>query len=296
MIQIFCPSTIKPKPTIQKKAENQVFFGAKTDELIDYWKSETHSSKKANVFLSERELIDKAKQSKFTVVSPHMVLIDKRANISEGTVIMPFTWILGNVSIGKNSVVGPFVAIGPKSDTDTINIGDNSRITLFSTLEGNPTVGNNVTVGPHSRLREDSIIKDNAKIGFAVEVQNSTIGEYSKAQHMTGLENTTVGKHVNIGGLSCTSTYNPFNKTNRTDVVIGDNSNLGANVILEGPLTLPNKTMVASKSFIRNQDLPSPYISQNNGNELPEGSLLVSRPEGISVKPGWYDKQVSRSS
>ena len=63
-------------------------------------------------------------------------------------------------------------------------------------------------IGPCARLRPDGRLSGDAHIGNFVEVKNATIGEGSKASHLTYIGDSRIGRDVNIGAgvVTCNTT------------------------------------------------------------------------------------------
>ena len=101
-----------------------------------------------------------------------------------------------DTKIGKNVSIEPYVVIGEK-----VKIQNNVKIFSFSHLE-NVKIENNVKVGPYARLRPGTILKSGSRVGNFVEVKKSTIGKNSKANHLSYIGDSFLGKNVNIGAGS----------------------------------------------------------------------------------------------
>ena len=61
------------------------------------------------------------------------------------------------------------------------------------------TVADGVTVGPFAHIRPGSSLAKDVHIGNFVEVKGSSIGENTKAGHLTYIGNCQVGSNVNFG-------------------------------------------------------------------------------------------------
>ena len=146
-----------------------------------------------------------------------------------------------DTKIGKNVIIEPYVVIGSK-----VKIGNNVIIKSFSHLE-NCKVENKVEIGPFARIRPGTILKEGSKIGNFIEIKKSTLGKNSKANHLTYIGDSIIGKSVNIGAGTITCNYDGFKKSKtkiKDDVFIGSNSSLVA------PLTIGEKSVVGAGSVI----------------------------------------------
>ena len=146
-----------------------------------------------------------------------------------------------DTKIGKNVVIEPYVVFGSK-----VKIGNNVTIKSFSQLE-NCKIENKVDIGPYARIRPGSILKEGSKVGNFVEIKKSTLGKKSKANHLTYIGDSIIGKSVNIGAGTITCNYDGIKKSKtkiKDDVFIGSNSSLVA------PLTIGEKSVVGAGSVI----------------------------------------------
>jgi bifunctional UDP-N-acetylglucosamine pyrophosphorylase/glucosamine-1-phosphate N-acetyltransferase len=132
-------------------------------------------------------------------------------------------------------------------------------------------IGPGAEVGPFARLRPGAQLGAKSKIGNFVEVKNSTIGEGTKASHLTYLGDATVGAHANIGAGTITCNYDGFDKY-RT--VIGDEAFVGSHSALVAPVSIGARVYTAAGSVITT--------------DVPEGDLGIARGRQAN-KRGWAD-------
>ena len=172
----------------------------------------------------------------------------------------------GNVELGEN------VSIGPNCVIKNALIGNNSKIEAFSHIDG-AHVGENCVIGPYARLREGSQIQASAKVGNFVETKNTVLGERSKANHLTYLGDTKIGKDTNVGAGTITCNYDGKNKHK---TVVGDESFVGSNSALVAPVTIGSNATVAAGSVITK--------------DVPDNSLGVARSKQSNVE-NWSKKK-----
>ena len=146
-----------------------------------------------------------------------------------------------DTKIGKKVTIEPYVVIG-----SNVKIGNNVIIKSFSHLE-NCKLENKVEIGPYARIRPGSILKEGSRIGNFVEIKKSTLGKKSKANHLTYIGDSLIGKSVNIGAGTITCNYDGLNK-NQTK--IKDNVFIGSNSSLVAPVTINKQSMVGAGSVI----------------------------------------------
>ena len=146
-----------------------------------------------------------------------------------------------DTKIGKNVIIEPYVVIGSK-----VKIGNNVLVKSFSHLE-KCKIENKVEVGPYARIRPGVTLKEGSKVGNFVEIKQSTLGKNSKANHLTYIGDSMIGKSVNIGAGTITCNYDGVRK-NKTK--IHDNVFIGSNSSLVAPLIIEEKSVVGAGSVI----------------------------------------------
>ena len=146
-----------------------------------------------------------------------------------------------DTKIGSNVTIEPYVVIGSK-----VKIGNNVIIKSFSHLES-CKIENKVELGPYARIRPNTILKEESKVGNFVEIKKSTLGRKSKINHLSYVGDTQIGKSVNIGAGTITCNYDGVNK-NKTK--IKDNVFIGSNSSLVAPITINNDSIVGAGSVI----------------------------------------------
>lgn len=180
--------------------------------------------------------------------------------IGNDTRISGYTQIFGKTTIGEGCLINNSYIINSLIENET-NI-------LFSYIE-DAIISNRVIVGPFAHLRYKSYIESNAVIGNFVEIKNSTIGEGTKACHLSYIGDTRTGKKCNIGCGSITANYDGKKKY-RTD--IGSHCFIGCNSTLIAPVTIGNNSFIAAGSTITE--------------DVKEDSLAIGRSKQV-IKDGW---------
>ena len=181
-----------------------------------------------------------------TMLDPRTTFIDETVTIGADTVLYPGVFLEGHTSIGPgcvirsasritNSVVGKAVTIQDSSVVDQAVIEDHA------------------TVGPFAHIRPGAVLRKQAKVGNFVEVKNTELGAGSKANHLTYLGDTTVGKRVNIGAGTITCNYDGYKKDRTT---IEDEAFIGSDTQLIAPVKVGKGAVVGSGSTIT-EDVPA---------------------------------------
>lgn len=165
-------------------------------------------------------------------------------------------------------VLGDRVYIGPNSVLRNVRIASDTRVEAFCLLD-EADIGRNCRVGPYARLRPGTQLAEAVHIGNFCEVKASTIGANSKANHLTYIGDTEIGRNVNVGAGTITCNYDGANK-HRT--IIEDDVFIGSDTQLVAPVRVQRgATLAAGTTLTR---------------EAPADQLTLSRARQVSV-PGW---------
>lgn len=198
--------------------------------------------------------------------NPENTVIEKGISIGIDTFIGSGARIFGNTSIGEN------VYITGDSFIENSVIGND--VVIRSSYIEDSTVGDSVTMGPFAHLRPKSILKNEVHIGNFVEVKNSTVGENTKAGHLSYIGDAIVGKDVNMG---CGSILVNYDGKNKHISEIGDGCFVGSNSNIVSPVKIANDTFIAAGTTV---------VSDIEN----EGSLIIGRSETFE-KENWVYKK-----
>jgi bifunctional UDP-N-acetylglucosamine pyrophosphorylase/glucosamine-1-phosphate N-acetyltransferase len=121
-----------------------------------------------------------------------------------------------------------------------------------------------VIVGPFALLRGGNHLKAGARVGNFVEVKKSTIGEGTKAMHLTYLGDARIGSKTNIGAGTITCNYDGFLK-NAT--VIGNQAFVGSDSTLVAPVRVGDGAYVAAGSTIT-ENVPADALGIARGRQM----------------------------
>ena len=185
--------------------------------------------------------------------------IDIRGNVEVGAdcVIDVNVIFEGDVELGDN------VEIGANSVISDTKIDNGTKILPFSHIVQSK-IGKDCSIGPYARLREGSIIENEAKIGNFVETKKSTIGKSSKANHFSYLGDAQIGDNVNIGAGTITCNYDGKDK-HKTN--IGEGSFIGTNSSLVAPINIGKNAYVGAGSTIT-KDIPDDALGVGRGKQI----------------------------
>ncbi len=168
------------------------------------------------------------------------------------------------VLIGKVRLAAA-VRIGPNCVITDSEIGAGTEIFANCVID-NAVVAENCRIGPFARLRPGANLHHDVHIGNFVEVKNTEVGAGSKANHLTYLGDSRVGKDVNVGAGSITCNYDGANKW---PTVIDDGASIGSGTMMIAPVRIGAGATIGAGSTI--------------GTSTPAGKLTLERSSQITV-------------
>jgi len=201
-----------------------------------------------------------------TLKDPQTTYIDEGVTIGKDTVIGPNTHLLGRTVIGERCRID-----GSAYLTD-VEIGDEVHL-KFSVVLTDSRIAGGAIIGPFAHLRPGNSLGRNVHIGNFVEAKAATIGEGTKANHLTYLGDCTIGRDTNIGAGTITCNYDGFKKYRTT---IGDRVQVGSDSTLVAPVSLGDDVYVATASTVRH--------------DVPTGALVFNQREE-RLREGWTERK-----
>ena len=108
-------------------------------------------------------------------------------------------------------------------------------------------IGENCAIGPFARLRPETEMASNTKVGNFVEIKKAVIGEGSKVNHLSYVGDAEVGTNVNVGAGTITCNYDGANKHK---TILEDDVFVGSNSAIVAPVTIGKGTTLGAGSTI----------------------------------------------
>jgi bifunctional UDP-N-acetylglucosamine pyrophosphorylase / glucosamine-1-phosphate N-acetyltransferase len=201
-----------------------------------------------------------------TIQLPETVLVDPDVTVGEDTILEPCVQLLGKTKIGTRCTIRTGSVLHDTALGDDVLVEPHCVFTQ-SRLESE------VVIGPFARLRPESHLLKGARIGNFVEIKKSTIGEGTKAPHLSYIGDTKIGSKSNIGAGTITCNYDGFTKHPTT---IGNRVFVGSDSVLVAPVRLGDGAYIAAGSV----------ITEN----VPSDALGIGRSRQ-SIKPNWASKK-----
>lgn len=205
-----------------------------------------------------------------SLVDPETVWIEEEVRIEADVVVEPNVRITGKSRIGKGSRIG----FGSVIEESTL--GRDVVIRPYSVIEASQ-IGDRVTIGPFARLRPQTVLGDEVRIGNFVETKNARLAKGAKANHLSYVGDATVGENTNIGAGTITCNYDGEKKLRTT---LGRDVFIGSDTQLVAPVSVGDGAYVGAGTTVVK--------------DVPAGALTISRAEQV-VKEGWVIKRKAKS-
>lgn len=208
-------------------------------------------------------------ESGVTLIDPATAWIEEGVRIEADTIVEPNVRITGQSRIGSGSVVG-FGSVIEESV-----LGREVQVRPYCVVE-HSRLGDRVTIGPFARLRPDTELGEEVRLGNFVETKNAKFEKRAKANHLSYVGDALVGENTNIGAGTITCNYDGENK-NKT--VLGSDVFIGSDTQLVAPVRVGDGAYVGAGSTVVR--------------DVPAGALTLSRAEQV-VKEGWVAKRKAK--
>ncbi len=200
------------------------------------------------------------------------MLCPERTYLHDGVMVGPDTVLEPDVSLLGATRIGAACRIDQGSRlTDTV-VGDAVSVFAYSHIDAT-VIETGCQVGPFARLREGTILRENAKVGNFVETKKTELGEGAKASHLSYLGDATIGARANIGAGTITCNYDGTNK-HRT--VIGAGAFIGSDTQLVAPVEVGEGAYVGAGTTVCE--------------DVPPGALAITRAPRRTIE-GWVKRK-----
>ncbi|MDP9009578.1 MAG: bifunctional UDP-N-acetylglucosamine diphosphorylase/glucosamine-1-phosphate N-acetyltransferase GlmU [Pseudomonadota bacterium] len=195
-----------------------------------------------------------------TLADPQRIDIRGQVEVGRDVFIDVNAVFIGKVRLAAGVKVGPNCVIANSS------VGEGTEIFANSMLD-NAIVAQNCRIGPFARLRPGTVTHREVHIGNFVEVKNTEIGVGSKANHLTYLGDSRIGKDVNVGAGSITCNYDGMNKW---PTLIEDGAFIGSGSMLVAPVRIGAGATIGAGSTI--------------AASTPDGKLVLERAKQTTIE------------
>lgn len=201
------------------------------------------------------------------IMDPKNTYIEENVEVGASTVIYPGVYLKGDTKIGE------FCVLEPNCFIHNAKIAESVQVRAGSYLE-DCKVGAKTILGPYARIRPDTEIGKDARIGNFVELKKVKFGDGAKANHLTYLGDAEIGAGSNIGCGTITCNYAVDKKKYRT--IIGKDVFVGSDSQFVAPITVGDNAVIGSGTTVTK--------------DVPEGALAVGRAKQI-IKENYKAKK-----
>jgi bifunctional UDP-N-acetylglucosamine pyrophosphorylase/glucosamine-1-phosphate N-acetyltransferase len=225
-----------------------------------------------------------------TMVDPASTWIDATVTIGKDTVLYPNVTLEGATVIGEDCVL--------RSHTRLTNCMVGNRVEILDhCVLVDSHIEDDAHLGPFVHLRPGVVVRKKAKVGNFVEMKKTDLGEGSKANHLSYLGDTKVGKGVNIGAGTITCNYDGVQKF---QTVIGDGVFLGSDTQLVAPVTVGAGAIIAAGTTVT-EDVPANALAiarvpqVNRAGWAARRRALATEAQGAHMFPAKAPKKPAKS-
>jgi bifunctional UDP-N-acetylglucosamine pyrophosphorylase / glucosamine-1-phosphate N-acetyltransferase len=201
-----------------------------------------------------------------TLKDPETTYIEEGVKIGRDTIIGPNTHLLGDTVIGERCRIDGTAYLTNMRLANDVHL-------KFSVVMADSEIDDGAIIGPFAHLRPGTHLGPRVHLGNFVEAKQATIGDGSKANHLSYLGDVTIGRDANIGAGTITCNYDGFKKYRTT---IGDRVQVGSDSTLVAPVSLGDDVYVATATTIRR--------------DVPAGALVFNE-RAEKVKEGWTEQK-----
>lgn len=215
--------------------------------------------------LAELERIYQLNQAKQLALAGVTISDLNRLDIRGEVIAAKDSFIDINVILEGRVILGENCRIGANCILKDVEIAEAVEIRPNSIIEG-AKLEKQAVVGPFARIRPGTLIGERAVIGNFVEIKKTSLGEGSKASHLSYLGDASIGKYVNIGAGTITCNYDGVNKHK---TVIENNAFIGSNTSLVAPIHIGEGATLGAGSTV--------------SKTVPAGQLTVARAKSVTL-------------
>jgi bifunctional UDP-N-acetylglucosamine pyrophosphorylase/glucosamine-1-phosphate N-acetyltransferase len=220
------------------------------------------------VQLAELETLHRAERARELMLAGATLADPARIDIRGEVEVGRDVFIDANVLLEGKVTLGDGVRVGPNVVLRNVSVAAGTVIHPNCVLEQS-AVGPGNSIGPFARFRPASKTGRDVHIGNFVELKKTEIADGSKANHLSYLGDTLIGKKVNVGAGTITCNYDGANKS---QTVIEDGAFIGSGNMLVAPLRIGKDATTGAGSTITK--------------DAPDGQLTLARTKQVTLE-GW---------
>ncbi|MEM7084413.1 MAG: bifunctional UDP-N-acetylglucosamine diphosphorylase/glucosamine-1-phosphate N-acetyltransferase GlmU [Pseudomonadota bacterium] len=204
-----------------------------------------------------RRVADRLLEQGVTLVDPNRIDVRGELTCGQDVFIDANVTFIGKVKLADGVQIGPNCVI-----TDT-QIEDGTVIHPNCVIE-KAHFGPHCQIGPFVRVRPETFLGSQVKLGNFVEVKKSAIAKGSKVNHLSYVGDTTMGEMCNLGAGTITCNYDGANKHKTR---IHDGVFVGSGTQLVAPVEVGEGAFIGAGSVI-SKDAPAGKLTLARGRQV----------------------------
>jgi bifunctional UDP-N-acetylglucosamine pyrophosphorylase / glucosamine-1-phosphate N-acetyltransferase len=220
----------------------------------DDWREAVGVDSKADLARAEalirQRVLERLMASGVTIIDPQTTYVHSEVQVGCDTILHPNTHLLGQTVVGEDCEIWPNTIIRDSTLEDGVTIFPSCVIT-------SSTIASGSHVGPFAHLRPESALGKRVRIGNFVEVKKSTIGDESKASHLSYIGDVVMGKDVNVGAGFIACNYDGEQKN---ETIIEDGVFIGSDSQIIAPLRIGRGAYIATGTTVRKEVPPEALV------------------------------------
>lgn len=192
------------------------------------------------------------------IVDPDHTYIEDNVFVGAGSVIYPGSYLRGTTRMDRFCVIESHCYLSDSELSEAVQVRAGSYLEQA-------VVKAKAIVGPYARLRPDTEVGVDARVGNFVELKKVKFGDGAKASHLTYLGDAEIGANTNIGCGTITCNYAADHKKYKT--VIGKDVFVGSDTQFVAPLSVGDGAVIGSGSTIT-KDVPAGALAVARGRQV----------------------------
>ncbi len=218
------------------------------------WREAIGVDSKADLARAEavmrQQVLERLLTNGVTILDPQTTYVHPEVQVGCDTVLHPHTYLLGKTVIGEDCEIWPNSVIRDSTLEDRVTIFPSCVITGSAIAAGSH-------VGPFAHLRPESVLGKGVRVGNFVEVKKSTIGDESKAAHLSYIGDVVMGRDVNVGAGFIACNYDGDTKQ---ETIIEDGVFIGSDSQIIAPLRVGQGAYIATGTTVRKEVPPHALV------------------------------------
>jgi bifunctional UDP-N-acetylglucosamine pyrophosphorylase/glucosamine-1-phosphate N-acetyltransferase len=220
----------------------------------DDWREAIGVDSKADLATAEaiirQQVLERLMANGVTIIDPQSTYVHAGVQVGCDTVLHPNTHLLGQTVVGEDCEIWPNTVIRDSRLEDGVTIFPSCVITGSTIAEGSH-------VGPFAHLRPESALGKRVRLGNFVEVKKSSLGDDSKASHLSYIGDVVMGKDVNVGAGFIACNYDGEGKH---ETIIEDEVFIGSDSQIIAPLRIGRGAYIATGTTVRKEVPPHALV------------------------------------